>query len=101
MMSHMRSAWRFIPVVVWLVSVELAAAAPPPIKDDGGFFSAAAASEADAGIRAIKQLFNKDLYFETFKTVPANLMEQLKKDKNKTFVDWAQSQAAKNKIEGV
>src|SRR5205807_6029693 len=88
-------------LVVWLVTVALAAAAPPEVKDDAGFFSAAAVSQANAGIRVIKQLYKKDVHVETFPAVPANLLEQLKKNKNKTFADWAQSQATKNKIDGI
>src|SRR5437879_3992529 len=100
-MSHMRSAGRMTALVVWLVTVALAEAAPPEVKDDAGFFSAAAVSQANNGIRAIKQAYKKDLHVETFAAVPANLSEQLKKNKNKTFADWAQSQATKNKIDGI
>ncbi len=101
MKSLMRSAWSLLALAAWLAALEPAPAAPPEVKDDAGFFSSAAVSEANAGIRELKQSFKKDLHVETFQSVPANLAEQFKKDKNKAFLDWAQSQAAKNKIDGV
>src|SRR5262249_33824977 len=100
MMPYMRSVW-VVAALVCLVTARLAGAAPPEVKDDAGFFSAAAVSEANAGIRAIKQAYKKDLHIETFRALPANLAEQFKKDKSKAFLGWAQGQAAKNKIDGV
>src|SRR5207245_1509294 len=101
MKSNLRCAWSLTPLVIWLLAVELAGAAPPEVSDAAGFFSAAAVSQANTGIQEIKQLYKKDLHVETFKAVPADLAEQLKKDRNKTFATWAENQAVKNKIDGV
>ena len=88
MKSLMRSAWIMLALAAWLAAAEFAAAAPPEVKDDAGFFSVTAVSEANVGIRALKQSFKKDLHVETFLSVPANLSEQFKKDKNKAFLEW-------------
>ncbi len=101
MKSLMLSVCNVLAIAVWLATVQPTVAAPPEVKDDAEFFSAAAVSEANAGIRALKQSYKKDLHVETFLSVPANLATQLTKDKNKTFLAWAQSQASKNKIDGV
>lgn len=103
MMSNLSSVRNALAtmIVLALIGSAVAADAAPEVRDDAGFFTAAAVSEANTGIRAIKQRYKKDLLVETFLAVPADLKEQLQENKNKTFVDWTQSQAAKNKLAGV
>ncbi len=96
-----RLARNSIALAVSVMFLGFAQAAPPEVVDGGGFFSAAAEADANARIRSIKQLYKKDIHIETFTEVPANLQAALQKDKKKTMTDWAASQAAKNKIDGV
>lgn len=89
-----------------LLAVGTAAAAlVAEIKDDGGFFSPAAIAKANEVIKEIHRDFKKDLLIETFKTVPADRAEEVKKmDKaelNKFFQAWALQRARAAQVNGV
>ncbi len=86
---------------VCLVLAGRVSAAPPEVRDDASFFGPAAVSQANAGIQEIKRLYKKDLHVETFPTPPANLKDSFQKNQNKAFYDWAASQMAKSKIDGI
>jgi hypothetical protein len=101
MLINLRWSRSLTALAAWLAIVGFAQAAPPEVKDDAGFFSPAAVSQANLRISSIKQLYKKDLHVETFKEVPADLLESLNKDKKKTLTDWAVRQAAKNKVDGI
>jgi uncharacterized membrane protein YgcG len=99
--------WVLVPALVagWLTAAGPARAITPQVKDDASFFSPAAVKKADEVIREIKQRFNKDLVVETFKTVPANKVDQVKEmdqqARNRFFADWVAARARELDIDGV
>jgi uncharacterized membrane protein YgcG len=105
MLASVRLA--LIPAIVtgWLLAAGPAQALTPKVKDDGGFFSPDAVKRADQEIKEIKQRFNKDLVVETYATVPANKVEQVKKlDRNarrKFFADWVDQRARDQGVDGI
>lgn len=88
-------------LIVGLALIQRASAVPPEVQDDASFFGSAAVSQANTRILEIKRLYKKDLHVETFLAPPANFKDALKKNSNKTFADWAQSQATNGKIDGI
>lgn len=106
MKTHRQSARVAVSLLMTLAWCGAAAAQTPAIKDDAGLFSDTAISKASQAIRDIKSNFNKDLYIETFKAVPANKIADFKnanaKQKEKLFDDWALFRALKAlKIDGI
>ena len=86
--------WVLIPALVagWLTAAGPAWAITPQVKDDAGFFSPAAVKKANEVIRDIKDRLHKDVVIETFKTVPANKVDQVKEmnpqARNRFFEEW-------------
>lgn len=99
LLSRPRMAFAF--VLVWLAVACRVWAAPPEVRDEASFFSPAAVGQANASIQQMKRLYKKDLHVETFLSPPANLKDQFQKNQNKAFADWAASEAAKDKVDGV
>src|SRR5436309_2021594 len=63
-----------------LLAVSSASAAlTAEIRDEAGFFSPEAIQKANAEIKEIKREFKRDLLIETFKSVPADRLEEFKK----------------------
>jgi hypothetical protein len=56
----------------------LPSAVAPEIRDDGKFFSSAALKKADARVREIYRLYDRDVLVETFATVPASDADKVK-----------------------
>ena len=70
--------WIWLPLLFGLSLGSSAFAIVPQVKDDGKFFSAEAIEKANRGIGEIERQFHSDLVIETFATVPADKVEQVK-----------------------
>src|ERR1700687_2122828 len=106
MLSAIRRA--LVPVVIvagWLLAGGPAAALTPTVKDEASFFSPKAIQQANDGIRDIKDRFHKDLVVETFKTVPANKVDQVAKmdgqARNQFFEEWVRDRARQEGVDGI
>jgi uncharacterized protein len=109
--------WLALPVVMagtLLAAVPAdAAKVVAKVHDDGGFFTAEAIKKANAIIVDIHDQFGKDLLIETFKELPADRAETLKKaeesagkdDRSKVrkkfFEEWARELAREDRVNGV
>src|SRR3954464_16041904 len=100
--------WMFVPAVVlgWLVGVgPVSAALTAEVRDDAGFFKPETVKKANQEIKDLKHKTKKDLLVETFKTVPADKVEQVKNmdgpARNKFFLEWARSRARATEVNGV
>src|SRR5205807_256209 len=103
--------WVLLPTLLvgWLLAAGSVTAAVPEIKDDGKFFSAEAIKKANDIIREIHDLDprdHKDLFIETYATVPggATKAEELKKSKearDEYFAKWGQARERELRVDGV
>ena len=83
------------------------------VSDDGGYFSADAINKANGVVKDIYDKYHRDLLIETYKTVPADRADQLKKIEAMTdedakkkarkefFNKWAIDQARAREVEGI
>jgi uncharacterized protein len=101
------SRW-LVPGFVLVVALACAgrvAAVAPEVKDDGKFFSAEAIKKANAQLRDIARLYEKDLLIETFATPPGDQAEKVKKmsreERAQFFRKWAQDRAEAAVVNGV
>src|SRR4051812_19105421 len=89
-------------MVVMMYSPSARAMDNPRVRDDGAFFSPDAISRANDQIKRIKQTYGKDVYVETWPSVPADQRDQLKSMGNdKFFADALRRRAADEKVDGV
>jgi uncharacterized membrane protein YgcG len=72
------------------------------ITDDGKFFSADAIQSAEAIIRQIQMVHQKDLRVETFPEIPKELLPQFQQQgKQKFFEQWTNDRATQQRVNGV
>lgn len=92
-------------LLLGLFAAPALAAIVPEVRDEGGFFSADAVRQANGVIVDIQRDFKHDLLIETFKTVPADKIEEFKKldraGQAKFYDDWAKQRARTAKVNGV
>lgn len=82
---------------------------PPPVAnqvtDQGEFFSPGAILKANAEIKDLQKKFQKDIFWETFKTVPpskAKMVETMGPDaRKKFFAEWMQERIKDSKKDGI
>ena len=97
--------WVWLPLVLGLSLGSSAFAIVPQVKDDGHFFSASAVEKANHVIGEIEHQFHRDLVIETFATVPADKVEQVKgmdaKAREQFYHTWALERAKSEQLNGV
>src|SRR5579862_5030981 len=85
--------------------VDAVAVVAPEIRDDGKFFSAAAVKKGDEIIREIYRQHDRDVVIETFATVPAADVEQVKSldaaQRAAYFLQRAKDRAKERVVNGV
>ena len=102
--SHL-ARWVWLPLVLGLSLGSSAFAIVPQVKDDGKFFSAEAVEKANRVIGEIEHQFHRDLVIETFATVPADKVDQVKgmdaKAREEFYHKWALERARSEQLNGV
>jgi uncharacterized protein len=99
--------WTVVPALVlgWLAAVGPAAAVTPEVKDEAGLFKAETVKKANAAVREIKNRYHKDLLIETFQTVPADKVEEVKKmdraARDQFFEEWMRERARAAEVDGI
>ena len=92
-------------VVALLLSPAIAHADMGGIRDDGAFFSAQARTEALKDIHEMGKRYKKDLMFETFREIPADLKQGVdltdKAAKDRLYEQWATKQFKQQGINGI
>src|SRR5216110_1380382 len=93
-MNH-TARWALIPAVLigWLaVAGPASAVLVSEVKDDAGFFKPETIKKANGEIKEIKERYKHDLVVETYKTVPADRLDEVKKmdkeSRNRFFEGW-------------
>src|SRR5262249_6214353 len=80
-------------------------AVAPEVKDDAKLFTDEAIKKANDQIREIAQKYDRDLLVETFASVPADEVENVKKmdkeERGKFFEKWANERAKFRAVNGV
>jgi uncharacterized protein len=107
--SHLKlchlTRWIWLPLVLGLSLGSSAFAIVPQVKDDGKFFSAEAVEKANRVIGEIEHQFHRDLVIETFATVPADKVDQVKgmdaKAREEFYHKWALERARSEQLNGV
>ena len=92
-------------VVALFLSPAIAHADMGGIRDDGAFFSAQAKTDALKEIHEIGNRFKKDLVFETFREIPADLKQGVdltdRAAMGRLYEQWATKQAKQQKVNGI
>lgn len=97
--------WIVMPSLVsaWLLTAGSAHARD--VRDQAGLFSASGVQKADEIIREIKNRFHKDLVIETFKSVPPDKADQVKKmnreQRERFYDEWARERAQAERVNGI
>lgn len=81
------------------------AAQPPEINVEEDFLKPETVQKALAIARSVKEQYGKDLYIETFKSVPEGKINDVKamsaRRRARFFQEWAEEQALKRGVDGV
>jgi uncharacterized protein len=105
MFSFLR--WTILPALLLGCVTVAMAALVGEVRDEAGFFSADAIQKANEVIKEIHKDFKKDLLIETYKTLPADKLEEFKKvEKDKAareefFQKWARQRGKQAEVNGV
>jgi uncharacterized membrane protein YgcG len=97
--------WLWLPLIFGLWMGPSAHAVAPEVKDGAGFFSATAIEKANREIGEIDRRFHRDLMIETFPSVPADKVEQVKqmdaKARTQFYHTWSLERARKEEVNGI
>src|SRR5260370_35565527 len=101
--------WALLPAVLagWLIAGSLATAAVPEIKDEGKFFNAETVKKANELIRKIHDEDHKDLFIETYATVPGGeakskeVKQMTREARDKFFADWNRQREQDTRLDDI
>jgi TLP18.3/Psb32/MOLO-1 phosphatase superfamily protein len=97
--------WLWLPMIFGLWMGSSARAVTPQVKDEAAFFSATAVEKANREIAEIERRFHRDFVIETFRTVPADKVEQVKamdhRGREAFFQKWGNERFRQEGVNGV
>jgi hypothetical protein len=103
--TRLAARWICLPAIIGLWIGSPAHAVTPRVKDAAGFFSAAAVEKANRQIADIEQRFHRDLLIETFATVPADKVAEVKNmdkpGREAFFKKWGNERFRQEGVNGV